>query len=537
MLLSIYLGIGKTTLAEEICIKWAKENFLADKYDIVILIPLRETQQGSLESVMKEYIGGDEAYQELKLSVGSRCLIILEGLDEMPALNDPFFISLVEKDTAFEEATVMITSRPHACGKLFAHRIIEILGFTEKEIKIFIGNSFPNDPPAVNNFLNYLKESPLLCNLCYVPQSLSMLVDIFRCKKEAPLSTYTELYQIFIVMLLKRQLDKNCDQLAPVVAVTSATEEVVSKILPNIPKAAIKVVLSLSQLAFSGLFGNKADEWVEKKNPKLMFTKEDITECGIEINSQFNGLGLLKATNIHDVPENTIIYSFFHYTIQEFLSAVYISTLQSKEQLYLFKHCYRDFSNMFAFYSGLTKLACIYVKEFLQSKIIPNVNINNYNSSNDLVRNSDGDDYNNDCNSEGSNDDDDEDNDGNNDSYIVDDDDDDNVLAGILCLYESQQPVESPTPFLLNMSYNTLLPHECLCVCHVLSCQQVSKLNMRGCHIGDKGAEILGKFYSKQTDTVLVHLDLCSNSLTADGIPHVMEVMKSKSCISIHIIN
>ena len=547
----------------------------------MILIPLRETQQASLESIMKEHIGGDEAYQELKSSVGNRCLIILEGLDEMPALNDPFFISLVKKGTSFEEATVMITSRPHACGKLVAHRTIEIVGFREKEIKIFTEKSFLNDPTAVNNFFNCLKENPLLYSLCYMPLSLSMLVDIFRCKEETPLSTFTELYQVFIVMLLQRHLTKNSDQLTPVVAVTSATEEAVSKVLPNVPKIAIKVVLSLSQLAFSGWFGNKDDEWVKEENPKLMFTEEDITKCGVEINSQFDGFGLLKAINIHDVPVDTITYSFFHYTVQEFLSAVYISTLQPQEQLHLFKRHYKDFSNTFAFYSGVTKLACIDVQKFLQSKILPSSNNdnsnNNYDSDSDnyddgfdddnisdgsngcndqdnIIKGNNEDDNNSDDNiSNGSNDgndddnisncsNDDNDNENNSNDNISggsnndtddnnDDDNNDDVLAALLCLYESQQPVESPTPFLLNMSYNTLLPHECLSVCHILSCQQVSQLNMRGCHIGDKGAEILGNFYSKQTDTVLVHLDLCCNSLTADGLPHVMEVMKSESCI------
>ena len=494
----------------------------------------------------------------------------------MAALNDPFFTSLVKKGTSFEEATVMITSRPHACAKLVAHRTIEIVGFREKEIKSFIEKSFLNDPTAVSNCFKHLKENPLLFSLCYMPLSLSMLVDIFHCKKETPLSTFTELYQIFIAMLLQRHLTKNFDHLTPVVAITSATEEAISKVLPSIPKVAIKGVYSLSQLAFSGLFGNKVDEWGKKKNPKLMFTKEDITKCGVEINSQFDGFGLLKATNIHDVPVDTITYSFFHYTVQEFLSAVYLSTLQPQEQLYLFKHHYTDYSNTFAFYSGVTKLACIDVQKFLQSKILPN--INNDNSNNDYDNNSDNyDDGSDDDNiSDGSNDSNDQDNiiDGNNeddndkisdgsndgndddnnsnenisngsnngtdnnndddDDNNDDDDDDDNnddVLAALLCLYESQQQVESPTPFLLNISYNTLLPYECLSVHHILSCQQVSQLNMRGCHIGDKGAEMLGNFYSKQTDTVLVHLDLCSNSLTADGLPHVMEVMKSEPCI------
>ena len=48
-----FVGIGKTTLANEICMKWAKrDGFLAEDYDIVILIPLRSVQQRSIEEVM-----------------------------------------------------------------------------------------------------------------------------------------------------------------------------------------------------------------------------------------------------------------------------------------------------------------------------------------------------------------------------------------------------------------------------------------------------------------------------------------------------
>ena len=56
--------------------------FIADKFDAVISIPLRLVQQKSLAEVLAEHIGKED-YQKLIESLGSRCLIILEGLDEM----------------------------------------------------------------------------------------------------------------------------------------------------------------------------------------------------------------------------------------------------------------------------------------------------------------------------------------------------------------------------------------------------------------------------------------------------------------------
>ena len=74
-------GIGKTTLANEICVKWARDGFLADQFDAVIMIPMRAVQERSLENVIMRHVGED--YPKLQKSAGSRCLLILEGLDEM----------------------------------------------------------------------------------------------------------------------------------------------------------------------------------------------------------------------------------------------------------------------------------------------------------------------------------------------------------------------------------------------------------------------------------------------------------------------
>ena len=76
------IGIGKTTLANKICVEWAESKFLHEDFDIVILIKLRTVQERSLEDVMIEQIK-QEAYQELIKKSGVKCLIILEGLDEM----------------------------------------------------------------------------------------------------------------------------------------------------------------------------------------------------------------------------------------------------------------------------------------------------------------------------------------------------------------------------------------------------------------------------------------------------------------------
>ena len=120
------------------------------EFDAVILIPLRSVQERSFESVMMQHVG-EEDYPKLIKSAGNRCLLILEGLDEM-AVN--------RRQSVLEKAKILVTSRPHACEKLIADRRIEVVGFGDKEIREFVGNSFSSDVKSIEKFMRQLSEYP-----------------------------------------------------------------------------------------------------------------------------------------------------------------------------------------------------------------------------------------------------------------------------------------------------------------------------------------------------------------------------------------
>jgi len=311
------VGIGKTTLANEICVKWAKrDGFLAEDFDIVILIPLRSVQQRSIEEVMMEHIG-EETYKQVKKSAGSRCLVILEGLDEMAAErreSDPFLVRVIKKPcTLFEEAIIMITSRPHACEKLDADRRVEVVGFGKDEIQIFVGKNLSNDLKLVEEFSQQLKEYPHLESLSYVPMNLVMIVDIFECSEKKLPSTITQLYRLFIVMKLQRQFRKENErkQVCSTVAAANSVEEKLCKVLTGVPKEAVGTLLLLCKLSYYGFFNWYCDSrW--RKDPKIIFTVADLKECGIEVTAEWDGYGLLKATHTHQLPTDTIIYTLNH---------------------------------------------------------------------------------------------------------------------------------------------------------------------------------------------------------------------------------
>ena len=106
------------------------------------------------------------------------------------------------------------------------------------------------------------------------------------------------------------------------------------------------------------------------------------------------------------------------------------------------------------------------------------------------------------------------------------------VITAMRCINESKQssvPHQSVSPFTLYMSYHTLLPYDCVCISNVLSCYPVSQLRMFGCHIGNKGAELLVKHYPNKNATgqLLEELHLRGNDLTSEGMVHVMKIVRT----------
>lgn len=202
---------------------------------------------------MIEYIG-EEAFQQLKKSAGDRCLIILEGLDEMAANRqkcDRFFIRLITECTVLEKATIVITSRPHACKNINVDRQVEVIGFGIDEIKEFTEQSFHGNELSVGKFLQQLHEYPHLQSLCYVPLNLVMLLDIFQYNCGKLPATLTELYKLFILMMLQRQILKVDGMCASAeVTVIASHHAALSRILAGIPKQVIGTIFCFVSCLF-----------------------------------------------------------------------------------------------------------------------------------------------------------------------------------------------------------------------------------------------------------------------------------------------
>ena len=328
-------GIGKTVLAKEIAYQWTTNEILT-KTKIVFLIYLRDPHLQSLATTKElvEYMS-DECLSSEQIATlttylanteGQELCIVMDGFDEYPtSLQKDSFIVNVINGRVFSEATVVITSRPTATVSLHdrVDRRIDILGLPKEERDKYISEVFSNLPNKKVELDKYLKQQPVINGLCFVPLHLAILLYLFQ-QGSLP-ETLTEMNESFILHTIYRHLERY--GITPCGAVDNLTK---------VPKPILTIVDKLSELAFKGLQENK-----------LVFTFEEIKQicpCIDQTVGAINGFGLLQAVEHypHKGAGTTKSFNFLHFTMQEFLAALHVSTLPSEQQSSLMERKFWD---------------------------------------------------------------------------------------------------------------------------------------------------------------------------------------------------
>ena len=503
----ISIGIGKTTLANEICLKWAsdEECFLSNDYDLVILIRLRTIQEKTLQQAMIETVGSEAAYDELLTkSDGNRCLIILEGLDEISAYwqnNDTMFNGLVKNTVFLSRASILVTSRPHACVYLYMEikpyvRSIEIVGFNKPQIKECAEQYFKNSVTA-EKFMNQMSNNPRISSLCYVPLCLNMVLECFKYNNETLHTTLTELYQLFIISKVDEHIHfKKVLPLGTVLESDQTYFNNLATVLSNVPSVlstrALETMFLLSKLAYKSYF-QWSDQFI---NPKIIYTIADLAQCNIT-NLESDACGLLKATNTLFAIGNTAVYTFNHLSVQEYFCALYISLLPEDQQLQLLKDHITHYPDMWPFFAGITKLRSSDVIDHLCTFLLQDKRLEEtiliysdmavYNVGKNLV-----------------------------------------VTTALSSFYEAQLTSDVCIHQLVSLfiSRHSLSPHNYLSIFYLMSIAPITCLHLRGCNIGDQEVEEL---MARCRDLIpsLKVMDLSVNNITHNGIENVVTIMKS----------
>ena len=333
-------GVGKTTMAWELCRQWGEGKLLRE-YSLLVLLKLRDSYVQKATTVTDLFFNSDrylqsETAREVSQSHGNRTAFLLEGYDELPQemQENSIFVRVIDGEI-LPKAGVIITSRPSASDILFKHccqqryQHVEVLGFTEEQINSYVKENFGPDEHYQHQFQSYLDCYPHIRALMYIPLNCSIVIDVYRSSKARDSivpRTQTELYTFLTRILLSRYLTAH--------KVHGKERRWNLQSLADVPSDVEQNLLKLCELAYRGI-----------AQQQLIFHT---------IPSALETMGLM---DMESDELESVSYNFLHLTIQEFLAAYYVSKLPPSQQARMIDKSIgnKHFVIVLRFYAGLTK--------------------------------------------------------------------------------------------------------------------------------------------------------------------------------------
>ncbi|XP_078060886.1 NACHT, LRR and PYD domains-containing protein 3-like isoform X1 [Mustelus asterias] len=311
-------GIGKTTMVQKIVYDWATGK-IYPHYQFVFSFKFRDLNTINCRINLKNLILDQYPYfgnilgELWKNPEG--LLFIFDGLDEFKdsidfadnrrntepqyMCTDPecwcevsdIVYSLIQHKL-LPGCSVLVTSRPTALHLLEKAEIsvwAEILGFVGDERKEYF-NKFFGDQAVATAVFKHVEENEILYTMCYNPSycwilALSLgpfFIQRDRKRQQVP-KTITQLYSYYIYNILKnhgREIENRRD-----------------------------VLLKLGEMAYTGV-----------SEKKIVFRDADLIEYNLQP-SQFLS-GFLMELLERDDSAQSVVYTFPHLTIQEFVAAL-----------------------------------------------------------------------------------------------------------------------------------------------------------------------------------------------------------------------
>ena len=340
-------GSGKTTLVHKIIKDWTKGKVLVNAR-WVVLITLRDLNNNrktdTLNDVLTYFCQNDEgAAKDVERDNGEGLCLVIDGLDEYkPQDRNCSPIYQVLYKTILPKAMVIVSTRPAATKDLKWEKLnkrIEVFGFTREQIYEYI-YYFPfvctsNDSDVSKyavELMIYLDSNPIILNMCYLPVHAAMICFLFKSKSEHIPITQTKIYEKFTCSTILRHL-------------TRYNHEARLESLRDLTGDTKKHFEDLCFLAFRMTINSK--QVVIPQEMGVQLSEGSLPE-------DMKYLGLVTISRTAKLSGFHSSYTFLHLTFQEFLAAVYISSLDMAEQMRVIEeHSNSAMSTVWTFYCGL----------------------------------------------------------------------------------------------------------------------------------------------------------------------------------------
>ncbi|XP_062865973.1 NACHT, LRR and PYD domains-containing protein 14-like [Trichomycterus rosablanca] len=324
-------GIGKTVSVQKFILDWAEGKA---NQDIIFIFPLpfrelnlMKQENLSLMELLHQFFPEVKGLTSLDCDI-YKVLFIFDGLDEcrlpLDFQNNEQLCNITEsvkmdvlltnliKGNLLPSAHLWITTRPGAANQIppeCVAQVTEVRGFSDPQKEEYFKKRI-SDKNLASKIIKHMKSSRSLYIMCHIPVfcwiSASVLERILDGAKGNKIpKTLTEMFTYFLIFQIKHKEQKYHGKSDPDLHQTRET------------------ILALGKLA---------SQQLEKGN--LIFYKEDLTECGIDVKntSVYSGV----CTQIFREEAGLYlgqVFSFVHLSVQEFLAALYeLLTLINKNR-------------------------------------------------------------------------------------------------------------------------------------------------------------------------------------------------------------
>ena len=343
-------GSGKTTLVHKIARDWASGGDILTNAKLVFLVPLRildhekvgHTLSDLLESIYWNKSDLESECSKIIELTGKGVCFILDGLDEYKQRDSKSSVVYALLHKRFiPDAMVIVASRPVATAGLRRNCVItkhiEVIGFSKNQIYEYI-ERFPfvhsamSELSTEDKLKTYLKVHQNIQHMCYLPVHAAMVCFLHQYSECVP-HTETKIYEEFTRLILLRCLSRS-DENAQLPSLNSLCE----------PEA--EWFKKICHLAFDMTIQSK--QVVHQRDTEVLLSPDCShgDECGLGLVTIDQTVAMFGLTNTH---------TFLHLTLQEYLAAYHIASLEEDEQIKLLQeHGIKDhMSNVIVFYCGM----------------------------------------------------------------------------------------------------------------------------------------------------------------------------------------